>query len=68
MKTCRECGEEKPLSEFIVHPTSRDGYRYDCRECWNKRARIQRVGLWAGPHGHARGQGLAFLADYDRNP
>jgi len=32
-KTCRECGEFKPLSEFYRAAEMRDGYRSECKAC-----------------------------------
>ena len=37
-KTCAKCAEEKLLTEFHVHKTSKDGRRSNCIECktqWN---------------------------------
>ena len=33
MKTCRCCGESKPLSEFHLKRANPDGYRNDCKAC-----------------------------------
>jgi hypothetical protein len=33
VKTCRKCGETKPLSEFYAMSGMRDGYRNDCKAC-----------------------------------
>jgi hypothetical protein len=33
LKACRACKEAKPLKEFGKHGRSKDGYRYDCRDC-----------------------------------
>ena len=32
-KTCRKCGEDKPLSEYNRRKGSRDGVRYVCKAC-----------------------------------
>lgn len=32
-KTCRKCGEDKPLSEYTRRKGSRDGVRNDCKAC-----------------------------------
>jgi len=32
-KICSKCGVEKPLSEFNKNKTTKDGYRFQCREC-----------------------------------
>jgi hypothetical protein len=37
-KTCRSCGETKPLAEFHVRKDSKDGYRNDCKLCVNMRS------------------------------
>ena len=34
VKTCKRCGEEKPLSEFYKAPINRDGFRGKCKTCW----------------------------------
>lgn len=34
MKTCRKCGEAKPLSEFYTDTTTRDGFRWKCKSCF----------------------------------
>jgi len=33
LKRCSRCGEEKPLSCFSSHHTTRDGLRPDCKPC-----------------------------------
>lgn len=33
MKTCKECGETKPLGEFYRNPPHAKGYRTKCKEC-----------------------------------
>jgi|18_taG_2_1085343.scaffolds.fasta_scaffold19210_3 hypothetical protein len=42
MKECIRCHEIKPVSEFNSHSQAYDGYRGDCRECFNHRCRVQR--------------------------
>lgn len=32
-KSCRLCGESKPLTEFYKHAGSNDGLRGECKEC-----------------------------------
>jgi hypothetical protein len=32
-KTCRKCGEQKPLSEYYKHPTMADGHSSMCKSC-----------------------------------
>lgn len=32
-KTCRRVGQVLPISEFNTKCDTRDGYRYECREC-----------------------------------
>lgn len=39
MKTCRLCGDLKPLDLFYKRPSNRDGYTTECRACIVKRAR-----------------------------
>lgn len=33
VKTCRICGETKPLADFHVRKDAKDGHRNDCRDC-----------------------------------
>ena len=33
MKRCSKCGETKPLTEFNKDKSTRDGLRYECRDC-----------------------------------
>lgn len=33
MKTCNQCGECKPYSDFARHQETRDGYRSGCKRC-----------------------------------
>jgi len=35
-KVCATCGEEKPIKEFPVHPSSFDGHRRSCMICVEK--------------------------------
>ncbi len=36
-KTCRECGLEKPISQFGIRATSLDKHNIYCKPCWRKR-------------------------------
>lgn len=36
-KSCRTCGEVKPLTEFYKHQTGKDGHRNDCKPCRRKK-------------------------------
>ena len=36
-KKCSCCGVEKPVTEFIRHGKSKDGYANECKECRAKR-------------------------------
>jgi len=33
-KVCSECGEDKPVSDFTVLKTNKDGYRKQCKKCF----------------------------------
>ena len=56
MKTCKRCGESKPLTEFYANPTGRQGTRPECKTCTNSRRKrwyaenrereIERVLAW----------------------
>ena len=35
MKTCKKCGEPKPVAEFNKNASARDGLRSNCRACEN---------------------------------
>jgi hypothetical protein len=39
VKTCRVCRTEKPLSEFYKWKQGETGYRPDCKQCYNAKAR-----------------------------
>lgn len=43
MKTCRDCGETKPLTEFGKHKTTSDGRNSYCRPCMAERCRAWRL-------------------------
>jgi 5-methylcytosine-specific restriction endonuclease McrA len=38
-KICKDCGVEKPLSEYYKAVTCKDGYRGDCKACYNYRVK-----------------------------
>jgi len=37
MKFCKSCNIKKPLSEFYKMSKSKDGFRYECKQCENDR-------------------------------
>jgi len=41
-KHCRDCGEERPLSEFTKNRNSRDGYAFYCRDHARRRHQASR--------------------------
>ena len=43
MKRCRKCGEDKPLDEFHLRPSSKDGRYSTCKVCVRKRNRTNYV-------------------------
>ncbi|WAP69065.1 hypothetical protein [Jiella pelagia] len=43
MKRCRQCEQEKPVTEFYSHPWFRDGHDNRCIECWGKTMRGRRT-------------------------
>lgn len=45
MKTCTQCDEEKPLTEFNKRKESRDGLTPSCRRCISQRRKALDTGL-----------------------
>ena len=43
MKTCKKCGQEKPLNFFYKHKAMLDGYLNICIECVKERVRRHRA-------------------------
>lgn len=41
-KICRDCHTEKPLTDFYPDKTTKDGYRYECKECCSIHHKIYR--------------------------
>lgn len=41
MKTCTNCGETKPLTEFHKSSKSKDGHRTWCKPCRSDKARLR---------------------------
>lgn len=39
MKTCNECGDEKPLDAFYNHPACKMGRSAKCKECLRQKGR-----------------------------
>lgn len=39
-KTCRKCGDTKPVSKFYKHKDYPDGYKAQCRDCINARRKL----------------------------
>jgi hypothetical protein len=40
MKTCRDCGEEKPLSQYYKHKHLKDGHYSECKVCKDAYAKV----------------------------
>lgn len=40
-KICKECGEEKPISEFYFNFIYKDGYMPICKECQKLKSKKQ---------------------------
>lgn len=45
MKTCKQCGETRPLAEFHRQKKARDGYNPWCKKCNQAYTRTWRYGL-----------------------
>ena len=39
MKTCKNCGETKPLRDFSKCSKNKDGYQYTCKICQSKESK-----------------------------
>lgn len=39
-KVCRQCGEDKTLDEFALHPKGKHGRNPRCRKCKNAQAKV----------------------------
>lgn len=44
MKTCRKCGESKPLDDYHNDAKSKDGKRADCKACKNRQNKAYQHG------------------------
>lgn len=42
MRTCKKCGEEKPIAEYYKHPKCKDGHDTKCKVCARKLATAAR--------------------------
>lgn len=70
MKTCSKCGVDKPLTAFQRDRTRKDGHRYLCSDCFNRRTNelYREHGLYVGKRDTYAGTGnwtrenLAWLA------
>ena len=41
-KLCPSCGEEKPLEDFYIHKSRKDGFSCYCKQCSRKKGRESR--------------------------
>lgn len=48
-KTCRECGEVKPLTDYHVNRAARDGRQFRCKSCCVAKARARREEIREDP-------------------
>lgn len=70
MKRCRICKEEKPLTEYFKHKSTRDGFVHECKPCINAVARKYRrkspeMNMLARARRRARDKGLDFTITID---
>lgn len=72
VKTCKDCGETKPLEEFNRHKQTRDGRNVYCKPCHRARAKAWQRGPGKQSHAEAvkrwrRTTGAESRATTDRN-
>lgn len=48
MKRCPDCGEEKPLEEFVRNRSKKSGRSSYCKPCWTLRIRRHKQKLYGG--------------------
>jgi len=75
VKTCRDCGIDKPLDQFYANRGSRDGHRPECKSCnlaarrakyaENPRPYIDRVLKWQHEN---RDRYLQRMREYNGSP
>lgn len=76
VKTCNECAESKPLTEFYAHPRMADGYFNRCKVCDRARARASMKQLRETPgyerpkyhHGSAYTRRVRLKSKYGTTP
>lgn len=42
MKTCKDCGVHKPLTDYYAHSAMSDGHLSSCKECVKSRVKLHR--------------------------
>lgn len=73
LKSCKDCGLEKPLDEFYAMRGMRDGHRNECKACFAERRRarydsataVARTTRWREAN---RERFLAYQAEYRQRP
>lgn len=64
-KICRVCNRELRLEDFYPDTCKSDGFRSECRECYNEQQRIRRLAPKPGPECEACGSTRSRVLDLD---
>lgn len=48
MRRCPDCGETKPLEDFVRNRAEPSGRHWYCKPCWNARVKAQKQRLYGG--------------------
>ena len=54
MKFCKQCGKEKPITEYYIHNAMADGYLNKCKDCVKTRI------------GQHREKNIEYITEYDK--
>lgn len=48
MKRCPDCGQVKPIEDFVRNSSTKSGRGFYCRPCWNIRIKRHKQKLYGG--------------------